>query len=324
MAPRSKRNVNPSEIPKTPRSVGKTPVPPTPKSNRPLSRRLRLASRLLRRPAVSNSPACATSPMTDSNSPTPSEPTPVPSTPSTQAEQMLAPSIPSSPVQNVLSAQAPVSSPPASSTQIGPTSHQSPELERANLINSSELQLPFDPFALLPDAPTAPIMMNAGAFPTDCPLCEKSCTKKWLFLRHLISCFEKYRKTHKKVSFSSIYNVFNPMLKKNMLTLTEVVDLLKIDFLEELNKLGLDKSIGETFYSCKVDPDCRHRCLERADILRHHKCHLSKKADSPIWHICPKCKLKFRNISNYNSHINRKTSCVKPISSEPVNAESES
>jgi len=62
-----------------------------------------------------------------------------------------------------------------------------------------------------------------------------------------------------------------------MLSVTEIVDLLKEDFLEELTELGFEKFADNTYYVCNAVESCKYRCLDKADMQKHIFTHAHKK-----------------------------------------------
>ena len=230
MGKKSKKKTNTLPPPKTPRSVGKSHVPATPKSTRPanLRRLTRRQARVIDNQPTQPNPSSPTpmptpistpvsSPPPPPNPPTPhSQPAPaVPVTPLARPTQNTSPaeSVPSTPLARSSPTELLPNPNITATPTIAPITQSDPQIETA----SSEVgaDLPIDPLAILPDASEAPTLANPGNFPAECPLCTKSIKTHWLMLRHLISCFMRYRKQFKnKVTFRSIYNLFNPFLKK--------------------------------------------------------------------------------------------------------------
>ena len=202
-----------------------------------------------------------------------------------------------------------------------------------------------------------PLLSSAKPFPCDCPLEAPGRIFKdqWHLLRHLPGCLIRYRTQFPQVPFNALYNLFVPLLKTSSVKPTHVLDVLRTDFLEDINRLGYDKLLGQTYYTerwikwkilknwktfswrsqlkvkninfstrwtCNVDPDCTYRTLEATDMRRHKQNHVSAKSLQIKMFSCTKCKHSFRSKSNLRQHLNRKTSCVQETDSETNTSES--
>ena len=128
--------------------------------------------------------------------------------------------------------------------------------------------------------------------------------------RHLPGCLLKHRNIYPQATFEAVYNMFTEMLRTGALSTTYILDLLRRDFLDEIERSGRSHLLGQTFFTCNMVEGCSYRCLEKADMNKHRGSHMMAGAILVKWNTCEKCKKVFVNKSNYYRHVGRKTSCI--------------
>ena len=147
-------------------------------------------------------------------------------------------------------------------------------------------------------------------YPGKCPLCSKMLPTQWRMVKHLVGCFVRLRKLHPATGFAECFNLFARSLQTGALSQTQVVDLLRMDFMEEIKRCGRSDFLGDTYFVCSVDENCKYRCLEKYDMNKHKKTHLNENSTAVTSYACGKCKKRFFNKYNYDRHSARKTSCI--------------
>lgn len=114
------------------------------------------------------------------------------------------------------------------------TATSQPNIEAVNNFNAADSPNPGTEFQrhvedFLPTTYLAPTINGGPRFPQACVLHSSSCNlwySKSKLLRHLASCMLEYRKQNWFVDFAAVYNLFVPMIRRSILTKTNVIDLL--------------------------------------------------------------------------------------------------